>query len=93
MSHLSLQLKIPHKLWNCHKGSLCHLHICGCLAHVLKTKTNKMGSGSEACFFVGYPKGMKDSFFYSPKDNKVFVSTNATFSEKDYIRITNQKVK
>ena len=29
---------------------------------------------------------MKSGFFYSPKDNKVFVSTNARFLEDDHIR-------
>ena len=29
---------------------------------------------------------MKGGYFYSPKDNKVFVSTNARFLEDDHIR-------
>ena len=36
--------------------------------------------------FVGYPKETKGGYFYSPKDNKVFVSTNARFLEGDHIR-------
>ena len=36
-------------------------------------------------FFVGYPKGTVESLFYSHKDNKVFVSTNAKFLENDYM--------
>ena len=35
-------------------------------------------------FFVGYPKGTIGGLFYSHKDNKVFVSTNANFLENDY---------
>ena len=35
--------------------------------------------------FVGYPKGTRGGLFYSPKDKKVFVSTNATFLENDYM--------
>ncbi|KAA0063049.1 gag/pol protein [Cucumis melo var. makuwa] len=34
----------------------------------------------------GYPKGTRGGYFYDPKDNKVFVSTNATFLEEDHIR-------
>ncbi|KAA0062799.1 gag/pol protein [Cucumis melo var. makuwa] len=34
----------------------------------------------------GYPKGARGGYFYDPKDNKVFVSTNATFLEEDHIR-------
>lgn len=40
----------------------------------------------EMCIFLGYPKGMRGSFFYSPKDNKVFNRTNTIFLEKDYIK-------
>ena len=36
-------------------------------------------------FFVGYPEGTVGSLFYSHKDNKVFVSTNAKFLENDYM--------
>ena len=43
-----------------------------------------MESRSETCIFVGYLKGTRGGFFYSPKDNKVFISRNATFLEKDY---------
>ena len=36
--------------------------------------------------FVGYPKGTRGGLFYSPVDKKVFVSTNATFLENDYMK-------
>ena len=36
-------------------------------------------------FFVGYPKGVVGGLFYSHKDNKVFVSTNAKFLENDFM--------
>ena len=35
--------------------------------------------------FVGYPKGTRGGLFYIPSDKKVFVSTNATFLEDDYM--------
>ena len=38
------------------------------------------------CLFVGYPKETRGGFFYSAEENKVFVSTNATFLEEDYMR-------
>ena len=38
------------------------------------------------CLFVGYPKETKGGFFYDPQENKVFVSTNATFLEEDHVR-------
>ena len=42
-----------------------------------KAKVDKLESHTELCLFVGYPKETKGGYFYSPKDNKVFVSTNA----------------
>ena len=78
--------KTPLELWSGRKVSLRHFRIWGCPAHVLKNKTNKLESCSQVCLFVGYPKETRGGYFYSPKDNKVLVSTNATFLEEDYMR-------
>ena len=77
--------KTPGELWNRRKPSMRYLHIWGCPAHVLKGKSNKLQSKTEVVFFVGYPKGTIGGLFYSHKDNKVFVSTNAKFLENDYM--------
>ena len=74
--------KTPVELWIRCKPSMRHLHIWGCLAHVLKGKFDKLQSKIELVFFVGYPKGTVGGLFYSHKDNKVFVSTNAKFFGK-----------
>ena len=52
---------------------------------MLKGKYDKLQSKIEVVFFVGYPKGTIGGLFYSHKDNKVFVSTNANFLENDYM--------
>ena len=52
---------------------------------MLKGKSNKLQSKTEVVFFVGYPKGTVGGLFYSHKNNKVFVSTNAKFLENDYM--------
>ena len=52
---------------------------------MLKRKYDKLQSKIEVVFFVGYPKGTIGGLFYSHKDNKVFVSTNANFLENDYM--------
>ena len=62
-----------------------YLHIRGCLAHVLKGKPDKLEPKSEVCLLVGYPKETRGYLFYSHKDDKVFVSTNAKFLENDYL--------
>ena len=36
--------------------------------------------------FVGYPKRTKGYVFYSPSDNKMFVSTNTRFLEEDFMK-------
>jgi hypothetical protein len=64
------------------KLSTRYIHIWGCSAHVLEGKTDKLEFETEAYLFVGYPKGTQGYLFYSHKDNKVFVTTNARFLEK-----------
>ncbi|KAA0062742.1 gag/pol protein [Cucumis melo var. makuwa] len=76
----------PHELWKGRKGSLHHFRIWGCLAHVLVQNPKKLEHHSKLCLFVGYPKESKGGLFYDPQENKVFVSTNATFLEEDHIR-------
>ena len=46
----------------------------------------KLEFRSKLCLFVGYPKETKGGLFYDPQGNRVLVSTNATFLEKDHIR-------
>ena len=48
-------------------------------------KDREVGTLQEVCMFVGYPKGTRGGLFYSPSDNKVFVSKNATFLKDDYM--------
>ena len=76
--------KTPMELWSGHKPSMRYLHNWGCPVHVLKGKLDKLEPKSEVCLLVGYPKETKGYLFYSHKDNKVFVSTNAKFLENDY---------
>ena len=77
--------EIPVELWIGCKPNMRHLHIWGSPAHVLKGKYDKLQSKTKVVFFVGYPKGTVRGLFYSYKDNKVFVSTNAKFLENDYM--------
>ena len=77
--------KTPLELWNGRKVSLRHYRIWGCPAYVLEKKLGKLESRTEVCLFVGYPKEARCGLFYSPRDKKLFVSTNATFLENDYM--------
>ena len=75
----------PKELWTGWKPSLGHVRIWGSPTHVLKQDPSKLETGTDVCLFVGYPKGTKGYMFYDPKDQKVFVSTNARFLEEDYM--------
>ena len=77
--------KSPFELWKGRKPSLNHIRIWGCPAHVLNKKADKLESKTEVRLFVGYSKETKGSYFYSPEDQKVVVSTNAWFLEEDFI--------
>jgi len=46
----------------------------------------KLERRSKLCLFVGYPKEMKGGLFFDDQENRVIVSTNATFLEEDHIR-------
>ena len=53
---------------------------------MLVQKTSKLASRSELRLFVGYPKETKGYVFYSPSNNKTFVSTNTKFLEEDFMK-------
>ena len=78
--------KTPHELWTGKRTTLNHIRIWSCLAHVLNKESTKLDSRSEVCMFVGYPRETKGGYFYNPKENKVFVSTNVTFLEDSYVQ-------
>ena len=76
----------PYELWRGRKCSLRHFKIWGCSKHVLVQNLKKLERRSKLCLFVGYPIKTKGGLFYDPQENKVFVSTNATFLEEDHVR-------
>ena len=75
----------PNELWTGCKPNVAHLKILGCPAHVLEKDPTKLGSRTEVCVFIGYPRGSKAYEFYSLRDKKVIVSTPATFLEEDFV--------
>ena len=68
------------------RTNLNHIRIWGCPAHVLDKESTKLDSRSKVCMFVGYLKETIWSYFYNPKENKVFVSMNVTFLEDSYVQ-------
>ena len=74
----------PIKMWTRCK-CLHHVRIWGYPTHVLNLKVDKLESRLEVCLFVRYPKGTKGYYFYSQVSQKVFVNTNVTFLNEDYM--------
>ena len=53
---------------------------------MLLQNPKKLERRSKLCLFVGYLKETKGGLFYDSQENRVSVSTNATFLEKDHVR-------
>ena len=53
----------PKELWSGCKPNMKYLHIWGCLAHVLKRKSEKLEAKTEVCMFLGYSKKTKGYLF------------------------------
>ncbi|KAL8488182.1 hypothetical protein ACS0TY_024461 [Phlomoides rotata] len=83
--------KTPSELWVGRKPNLTRMRIWGCPAYVLDKEADKLEPHSELRLFVGYPKGTKGGIFYSPKDQRIVVSTYSRFLEEDYM--SNRKLK
>ena len=72
-------------MWCNKKPVLSHLKIWGCPAYVKHIESDKLGAKSEKCLFVGYPKETRGYYFYNHSKQKVFVSKQATFLEKEFL--------
>nr|GEW91639.1 hypothetical protein [Tanacetum cinerariifolium] len=80
--------KTPYEIWHGQAPKLPYLKVCGCetlVKHGTLTKPDKLDPSSFRCIFVGYPNETMGYSFYSPFENKVFVSWNAEFFENDLI--------
>ncbi|GKA14828.1 retrotransposon protein, putative, ty1-copia subclass [Tanacetum coccineum] len=80
--------KTPYEVWHGQAPKLSYLKVWGCEALVKRdtiTKPDKLEPRAFKCIFVGYPKETMGYSFYYPPENKVFVTRNAEFFEKDII--------
>ena len=65
--------------------SLSFLKIWECEAYVKCQILDKLAPKSDKCLFIGYPKETKGYYFYNASENKVFVSQNGVFLEREFI--------
>jgi hypothetical protein len=55
--------RTPYEICTMKHPGLSFLKIWGCEAYVKRLTSNKLTPKSEKCFFVGYPKELKDIIF------------------------------
>ncbi|KAL0394452.1 UNVERIFIED_CONTAM: hypothetical protein Slati_4411400 [Sesamum latifolium] len=74
----------PYEIWHGKPVSYKYLRVWGSPAYVKRLVGDKLDSRSSLCRFIGYPKETAGYYFYGPAEQKVFVSRNAVFLEKDF---------
>ena len=47
--------------------------------------SDKLATKSDKCLFIRYPKETKGYYFYNASENKVFVTRNGVFLEREFI--------
>ena len=67
------------------RSTLSHLRILSCLAYVKSFQNDKLGSRSDKCSFVGYPKKIRGYYFYYTNEQKMFVSNRMVFLENKFL--------
>ena len=77
--------KILYEIWSECRLTLSHFRVWGCLAYVKYLKIDKLGSRSDRCMFVRYPKKIKGYYFYHPKEQRLFVILRVIFLEKEFL--------
>ena len=77
--------KTPYEIWTGKCPSLSFLKILGCDAYVKRLRPTKLKPRSDKCIFVGYPRQIKEYYFYNHQENKVFVARNVDFLEKEFL--------
>lgn len=77
--------KTPFELWHNKKPSYGHIRIFGSEAyvHVPKEKRLKLDMKAEKMIFVGYAEGRKAYRFLDPETNRIVISRDAKFIERD----------
>lgn len=88
--------KTPYEAWNGRKPNLQHLRIFGtkAMVHVPKEQRKKWDPKCIKLTFLGYQKGVKGWRFIDPSNDKIYVSRDVTFLEKENVNVSqnNNKV-
>ena len=76
----------PLEIWDKRKPIFSYMKVWGCPTYVKCIESDKLGAKSNRCLFMGYPKETRGYHFYNPLEQKVIVSRNATFLEKEFLQ-------
>ena len=79
-----LDWSTPIFKWNGDVPDVSYFKVFGSLAYVLipkEDRQNKLSAKAEEAIFIGYEKGTKGYKFWSPKCQRVVISSTATFDE------------
>ncbi|KAL0433810.1 UNVERIFIED_CONTAM: hypothetical protein Slati_2715300 [Sesamum latifolium] len=74
----------PYEIWHGKPASYKYLRVWGSPAYVKRLVGDKLDLRSSLCRFIGYPKETAGYYFYDPAEQKIFISRNAVFLEKDF---------
>ena len=77
--------KTPYELWMTRKPCFNYIKTWGCSAFVKKQDPSKLEARAVLCNLVGYPKFSTGYIFYQSDEQKIIVSRNATFLEKEFL--------
>ncbi|KAL0405709.1 UNVERIFIED_CONTAM: Retrovirus-related Pol polyprotein from transposon TNT 1-94, partial [Sesamum latifolium] len=76
--------QMPYEIWHGKPASYKYLRVWGSPAYVKRLVGDKLDLRSSLCRFIGYMKETAGYYFYDPAKQKIFVSRNAVFLEKDF---------
>ena len=79
----------PFENWTNKRHILSHLKIWGCPTNVKRIMSDKLKAKSDKCLFIGYPKETRGYQFYHTLGQKMFVSRNVVFLEKEFLLVKN----
>jgi hypothetical protein len=77
--------RTPYEIWTEERARLSFLKVWGCEAYVKHFMSDKLTPKSDKYFFVRYPREIKGYYFYNKAEDKMFVSRNGVFMEKEFL--------
>lgn len=84
--------KTSYEIWMAKHPKYYFLRIWECPAYVKQTVEDKLDGRSSLCYFVRYPKNSIGYILMIIKKQKLFVSRNVIFLEKEFLLDRNGRI-